>query len=118
MRRIFAVYILALLLCGCSISELPFVYHPDIQQGTVITQEMVKRLEPGMTREQVRFVLGSPLLDTPFHQDRWDYVYRLEPGDGGPLESYRLTVFFSDDRLAGARGDFVEPGDSLYFKGG
>lgn len=118
MHRIIAVYTLALLLCGCSISELPFVYHPDIQQGTVITREMVARLEPGMTREQVRFVLGSPLLDTPFHQDRWNYVYRLEPGDGGPVKSYQLTVFFRDDRLAGARGVYIEPGDPLYFTGG
>jgi outer membrane protein assembly factor BamE len=73
-------------------------YWPDVQQGNVVTQEMVDQLRPGMTREQVRFLLGTPLLVSVFHQDRWDYVYRLARGSG-EVQSRRLVVFFKDNRL-------------------
>jgi len=91
---------------GCS--WLPFsqhlVYRIDIQQGTVITQEMAAQLHPGMTREQVRFVLGTPAVIDPFHANRWDYTYRMLPGRGDPVER-RFTVFFDSDKLARFVGD-------------
>ena len=63
-----------LLLSGCSyIPTLP--YKIDIQQGNVVTEEMVEKLKPGMSRSQVRFVLGTPLITDVFHADRWDYFY-------------------------------------------
>ena len=75
-------------------------YKIDIQQGNVLTQEMVAQLKPGMTRDQVRFVLGTPLLADVFHADRWDYIYRFRPGKGGSLrmrvsEAASVRVFFS-----------------------
>ena len=66
-----------LLLAGCS-SIPSLLYKIEIQQGNVITQEMVNKLKPGMTRSQVRFALGSPMISDAFHENRWDYVYRLE----------------------------------------
>lgn len=73
-------------------------YRPDVHQGNIITQEMVDQLRQGMTREQVRFMLGTPLLTSDFHKDRWDYPYYLNPLSG-PVQSRRLTVFFKDNRV-------------------
>jgi outer membrane protein assembly factor BamE len=74
-------------------------YRPDIQQGNFISREMVSQLKIGMTPDQVRFVLGTPLLTDIFHADRWDYVFRLEKRDGEVISS-RVAVFFKDNRLA------------------
>jgi outer membrane protein assembly factor BamE len=98
-----------LLITGCSSvpSVPPLLYRIDIQQGNVITQEMVDKLKPGMTRSQVRFVLGTALIDDVFHKDRWDYVYRLVQ-HGNLVDEYKLTVFFEDDKLAKIKGDFSD----------
>jgi outer membrane protein assembly factor BamE len=74
-------------------------YRPDVQQGNVITKEMVDQITPGMTRDQVRFLLGTPALASVFHQDRWDYVYLLKRGVGSEVQSRRLTVYFKESRL-------------------
>jgi outer membrane protein assembly factor BamE len=79
-------------------------YRIDVRQGNFVTQEMVSRLKPGQTRDQVRFILGSPLVTDVFHADRWDYVYRFQPGRGEPSER-RLTVFFENNLLARVAGD-------------
>ena len=93
-----------LLITGCS--SIPSVlYKIDVQQGNIITQEMVDKLKPGMGRSQVRFVLGTALIDDVFHKDRWDYVYRLLQ-HGNLVEEYKLTVFFEDDKLVRTAGDF------------
>lgn len=73
-------------------------YRPDVHQGNVITQEMVDQLRQGMTREQVRFMLGTPLLVDEFHTDRWDYPYYLNPRKG-PVQSRHLTLFFKENKL-------------------
>jgi outer membrane protein assembly factor BamE len=73
-------------------------YRPDVHQGNIITQEMVDQLRQGMTREQVRFMLGTPLLTSDFHTDRWDYPYYLNPLKG-PVQSRRLTIFFKDNKV-------------------
>jgi len=100
-------------LAGCSTfsNVLPspsfsFVHKIDIQQGAVITQEMVAQLRPGMTREQVRFVLGTPPLTDVFHAERWDYVYSMQRR-GGPIERRNFTVQFDDGRLKSFGGDPV-----------
>lgn len=85
-------------------------YRIDVRQGNYVDQAMVARLRPGMTREQVRFALGSPLLADMFHANRWDYVYRLQPGSG-PVHQRRLIVFFEDDKLARVGGDVVAETD-------
>lgn len=74
-------------------------YRIDVQQGNVLTQEMVAQLKPGQTREQVRFILGTPLIADVFHADRWDYVYRFRDGDSGKVSSRRFSVFFGADGL-------------------
>lgn len=78
-------------------------YVPDIHQGNFVSREMVTQLKPGMTPDQVRFVLGTPLLIDMFHADRWDYVFRLKKGNGEVIGS-RVTVFFKDNRLARFEG--------------
>ena len=78
-------------------------YRPDIQQGNFISREMVSQLKEGMTREQVRFVLGTPLLTDVFHNERWDYPFRMAKGNGEMTVS-RLTLTFSGDKLARIEG--------------
>lgn len=81
-------------------------YRIDIQQGNVVTQEMVDKLKPGMTRQQVRFILGTPPIVDPFRQDRWDYVYYYKKG-GTVLEHRRLVLLFDGDTLKRVDGDVV-----------
>lgn len=97
----------ALALNACSIPRLHFpgVYKIDIQQGNIITQEMIDQLRPGMTKRQVVFVMGTPLVRDPFNQDRWDYVYSYQPG-GGIRGQERITMFFENDMLTHFTGDF------------
>jgi outer membrane protein assembly factor BamE len=85
--------IASLLLQGCG-SGLFSVHRPDVQQGNALENDRIEQLQMGMTREQVRFLLGDPLLRDPFHGDRrWEYIYYLKPGDGA-AERRRLTVYF------------------------
>ena len=102
-------------LSGCQQRELlvPKIpglepYRMTIQQGNNLSQEMVAQLKLGMTREQVRFVLGTPLLMDVFHADRWDYVYYLET-PGGKREQRNLSVVFDKDKLVRVVGDLVPP---------
>jgi outer membrane protein assembly factor BamE len=78
-------------------------YRIDIQQGNFVSEEMVSQLKEGMTPDQVRFVLGAPLLTDIFHANRWDYPFRLQKGNGEVTTS-RVTVFFKDNRLARFEG--------------
>lgn len=94
----------SIILSGCSSSWIPGVHRLDIQQGNVITQEMVDKLKPGMDKSQVRFALGTPSIVDVFHQDRWDYIYSIQPG-GEQRQQRRLSVFFEDDRLVRIDGD-------------
>ncbi len=100
---------LLMLISGCK--QVPMMpgltaYKIDIQQGNAVTQEMVAKLQPGMTRSQVRFALGTPLLVDPFRADRWDYFYSyMQRGD--VIEQRRLAVFFKDDKLDRIEGDVI-----------
>ncbi len=95
-------------LAGCS---FPGVYKIDIQQGNVVTQDMIDQLRPGMTRRQVRFIMGNPLIADTFHANRWDYLYSLQPG-GGARQQERISLEFdANDQLVGLSGDFI-PGQS------
>ena len=106
MRHMFFASILALLLSGCA------VYKLEVQQGNVVTQEMIDKLKPGMTPSQVRFVLGTPLIVDPFHQDRWDYYYYLRRSNESSGESQRVTVVFKKDLLFAVQGDTrIKSGD-------
>jgi outer membrane protein assembly factor BamE len=78
-------------------------YRPDIQQGNFVSQEMMAQLKEGMTQDQVRFLMGTPLLTDMFHEDRWDYIFRLQKGTGETISS-RVTIFFKDKRVARYEG--------------
>lgn len=104
-----ASLLLALLVSGCTYVPLLTPYKIDIQQGNVVTQEMIARLQPGMTRAQVRFTLGTPLVVDPFRTDRWDYVY-VYMKQGVVTEQRRIKVVFKDDKLARIEGDVVPTG--------
>ncbi len=87
-----------------ALDRAPFVYKPVIQQGNVVKQEQVDALEPGMSKRQVKFLLGTPMLVDVFHADRWDYAYTRGVGSR-PEEIRRLAVFFENDRLVRIAGD-------------
>ena len=98
---------------GCSLSQLklpelkiPRVYKLSVQQGNVITQEMVNRLKPGMTRNQVEFVMGKPVLGDPFNDDQWVYIYTLEVPDYFN-QAFKMVLAFEDDTLATISGDYI-----------
>lgn len=101
----------ALLLSGCANWEFPWVYRLTIDQGNIITQEKVDQLKPGMSREQVKFVMGSPLLVDTFRENRWDYVYTTQGRDGIRSEK-RLSVLFNNDVLSQVSGDFTPAASS------
>jgi len=71
-------------------------YRPDIQQGNFVSQEMLAQLKEGMTKDQVKFLLGTPLMADPFHGERWDYPFRLAKGNG-ELTTSLVVVFFDKD---------------------
>lgn len=106
----------ALFLSGCAdmrVPQFPGVYKIPISQGNLITQEMIDQLEPGMTRRQVLFVMGTPLVRDPYHQDRWDYVFNFQPG-GGIRGQERVTLYFENDLLSHFEGDFSPGEDSAW----
>ena len=74
-------------------------YRVEIQQGNVVSAEQVEKITPGTTRNEVRFILGTPLIEDPFHAQRWDYFYSLDPAKGEPVTQYRLSIWFENDRV-------------------
>jgi len=93
---------------ACGFVGFPGVYRIDVEQGNIVTQEMVDQLKPGMSRRQVRFILGTPLIEDTFNQSRWDYPYVRRNGQE-ILEESRLTVFFEGDSLVEVTGDPLPP---------
>lgn len=86
------------------LEELPFVFKLTVQQGNVLTQDMVNQIQPGMNKRQVRFVLGTPMLVDTFHENRWDYITEQTRGRQ-ILEEKRISLFFESDQLARIEGD-------------
>lgn len=105
--RIVAAVFLAAAVGACSWVPRPVSeYKIDIQQGNVLTQDMVSQLRPGLTKDQVRFILGTPVLMDMFHANRWDYIYRLQKGSTGEVEMRKFSTFFdADDKLIRVGGD-------------
>ena len=89
---IISILAAALFLTGCTPHRI------DIQQGNKVTPEDLAKLKNGMNRNQVVFILGSPLLKDPFHSDRWDYIYYLKPGNK-EIKQSRITLYFDGDTL-------------------
>ena len=94
--RLSPIVLLALLAGGCSNVHFPYVI--NVQQGNVVTPDMVAKLKPGMSRSQVRFILGTPLTEDLFRTDRWDYVYEFHKA-GVLTEKRRVSLFFKGDSL-------------------
>ncbi len=94
--------IVVLGLPGCS----GLIHRVEVQQGNVITQQMVDTLTPGMTKRQVQLVMGTPMIVDVFQQDRWDYPYRFTPSDGPGVER-SVSLYFEDQKLARITGDFT-----------
>lgn len=122
-RYIPVVLLLPPLFAGCARSELPDMpkmpslptvpigFRIDVQQGNVITQEMVAQLQPGMNKKKVNFIMGSPSIQDTFHANRWDYVYTFQ-GGRKRSEMRRVTLYFEDDLLVRVDGD-VKPAEGV-----
>ena len=120
MRRVYSFPVVACLaagiVCGCAreqkpdayqaslLEDLPFVYKMTVQQGNIIGEETLDRLAPGMSKRQVTFLLGTPLLTDFFHANRWDYTYTIKRGHQA-MEKRTLTLYFKDDVLTRIDGD-------------
>lgn len=104
LRTAIAATTLALALTACGSGKWGFPYRADVQQGNWITAEQVAQLQVGMTREQVRFILGSPTLTDVLHANRWDYPYMNKPGYGD-VQQRRFTVWFDNNSLVKWEGD-------------
>ena len=102
---------ISVLLVGCSGIRFGFpgVHKVNIEQGNIVTQEMVDQLKPGMTKRQVRFLMGTPMVHDTFHASRWDYVYTLQKPDDEPRKE-RISLYFDGDLLASFSGDFLPSG--------
>ncbi len=98
------------LLSGCSVFKFPSVYTINVQQGNIVNQEMIDQLKPGMTKRQVRYIMGSALVADTFEQDRWDYFYSMKSGKTAEVVRKQFTVYFVDDKLSYFEGDY-KPGD-------
>ncbi|MEE6246912.1 MAG: outer membrane protein assembly factor BamE [Pseudomonadota bacterium] len=101
------------LLSGCSISniKIPKLYKVAIQQGNVITQDMVDKLKPGMTRRQVAFVMGEPVIQDPFDDTKWVYLYSIDVPGVFSQESRLILFFDENDLLTVISGDYA-PSDA------
>lgn len=97
--------------CGKDRAVLPSItpYKMDIQQGNAVTPKMMMQLRPGMTKSQVRFIMGTPLLVDSFHADRWDYFYQMRK-EGKIVEQRRVILEFEGDALKRVRGDVIPAG--------
>jgi outer membrane protein assembly factor BamE len=94
--RFIALLLLALAASGC-------VYKIDVQQGNYVTQDLVDRLKPGMTKAEVKGILGTPLLTDAFHADRWDYFFSNKP-HRMKEERSRVSILFKDEKLVEVQG--------------
>ncbi|MGH1371375.1 MAG: outer membrane protein assembly factor BamE [Cellvibrionaceae bacterium] len=104
-RRLF-IAISLVLVAGCQYFQFPGVHKIDIQQGNIVTQEMIDQLKPGMSQRQVRYIMGTPLIEDTFNPNRWDYFYSMIPARGEPTKE-RISIYFEGDTLSHFSGDFV-----------
>ena len=106
MNKVITLFLLTVFVSACSTAQFPGVHRLTIQQGNVITQSMIDKLKPGMTKSQVRYVLGNAIVDDSLQMNRWDYIYTVQiPGQD--LLQKKLQIYFIDDRLSYFEGDFA-----------
>ncbi len=109
MKNITVLCLSLIFLAACSRSfdggyNLPLLYKIDVQQGNVIEQDMINKLKPGMNKNQVKFIMGTPVLIDPFHNERWEYIFSFQEG-GGVRKQRHITLHFEDDKLTHVSGD-------------
>jgi outer membrane protein assembly factor BamE len=90
--KIALIAALAIMATGC-------IFRIDIQQGNLLEESAVNQVEIGMTRSQVRFLLGTPMIADSFHQNRWDYTYYFQEGKSKEIEQRWLIVYFAEDQV-------------------
>ena len=100
------VVAMILLIMGCSTFRFPGVHRITVQQGNVISQTMIDKLRPGMTKSQIRFILGNAVVDDSLDRDQWDYVYTIQVAGGEVLRRI-LILHFREERLSYFEGDFL-----------
>jgi outer membrane protein assembly factor BamE len=96
---------LTLTACSTILNNIPGVYTLEIQQGNMVDQDMIDQLKPNMTKRQVLYIMGSPMLVDAFHQKRWDYLYSKRVA-GDAREQKRVSLYFDGEILTGIQGDF------------
>lgn len=94
--------VLALALGGCGV-----IYKPDVQQGNLLDAKSVQQLKPGMSKQQVLALLGTPSVASPFDQNRWDYVATMQQR-GGKIQEHALLLYFNNDTLVRTEGDIFK----------
>lgn len=97
--KFFIVYVLSISLLSCSLHRI------DIQQGNLVTQDMLDKLELQMPAHKVRFVMGTPLIMDTFHQNRWDYIYIIQPAYKKAQQRHITLVFDENQRLKKIEGN-------------
>jgi outer membrane protein assembly factor BamE len=101
--RALSIAVAALALTAC-------VYRIDIQQGNLLDEEDINQVDVGMTRSQVQFLLGTPMIADSFHRDRWDYAYYFRRGRSPDTIQRWIVVYFENDRVARIERDLaLEP---------
>ncbi|MEO0436479.1 MAG: outer membrane protein assembly factor BamE [Pseudomonadota bacterium] len=108
-RHQMPLYLLVLLIgatSGCGFVSFPGVYKIDIEQGNLVTQDMIEQLQPRMSRRQVRFIMGSPLVEDTFATNRWDYPYIIRNGKTVIREA-QVSIYFDGDELDRIEGDYL-----------
>ena len=86
----------AFLLLNCSNLRFPGVYKIDVAQGNIVTQDLLDKLKPGMSNNQVKFILGSPLIEDTFNENRWDYYYSMKTGRTNQTVSSHVSLYFEN----------------------
>lgn len=111
MRKLLLISCLALLTAGCGL-----LYRQPIYQGNLLEKSNVEQLQAGMDKQQVLLLLGTPSIQDPFHQERWDYTATQRVGRAGHTEIRNLTLYFEGDRLARWEGDYFPEQDEQLAK--
>ena len=106
-KSIILIVVTLITLVGCSNLRFPGVYRVDIPQGNFVTDDMIDQLRPGMTRDQVRYVMGVPTLKDPFTPDAWYYLMTYQPGRGELVEQ-QIVVFFDGDSYTHHEGKVID----------
>ncbi len=100
-----SIFSMPLMSCSLVLDHLPYVYKIDVNQGNMIDQSMIDQLRPNMTKRQILYIMGTPMLVDYFHQNRWDYIYSSKKS-GTDLEQKTISIFFENDQVKIIQGDF------------